>query len=67
MCDIYFIDNLWVLKYLVNDFGVDEEVKMIWYKYWVEVGFESIEKLFDEVNIFCVGDKLIFVDVCLVL
>lgn len=65
-CDIHPIDNLRVLKYLASDLGVDEEAKTTWYKHWVEVGFESIEKLLDEANSFCVGNKPTLADVCLV-
>ncbi|CAM3753732.1 MULTISPECIES: maleylacetoacetate isomerase [Pseudoalteromonas] len=65
-CDIHPIDNLRVLKYLSNELGVDDDAKNAWYRHWVEVGFEKLERLLDNDNDFCVGDKPSLADVCLV-
>ncbi|TMN72632.1 maleylacetoacetate isomerase [Pseudoalteromonas sp. S1727] len=65
-CDIHPIDNLRVLKYLSNELGVDDDAKNAWYRHWVEVGFEKLERLLDSDNDFCVGDKPSLADVCLV-
>ena len=43
-CEIHPLDNLRVLRYLVNDLGVDEEAKNRWYRHWVETGMESVER-----------------------
>ncbi|MDQ9093227.1 maleylacetoacetate isomerase [Pseudoalteromonas haloplanktis] len=65
-CDIHPIDNLRVLKYLSNELGVEDDAKNAWYRHWVEVGFEKLERLLDNDNDFCVGDKPSLADVCLV-
>ncbi|WP_404343192.1 maleylacetoacetate isomerase [Pseudoalteromonas mariniglutinosa] len=65
-CDIHPVDNLRVLKYLTSELGVDDDAKNAWYRHWVEVGFDSIEKLLSENCQFCVGDKPTLADVCLV-
>jgi maleylacetoacetate isomerase len=65
-CDIHPLDNLRVLKYLSNELGVDDEAKNTWYRHWVEVGFEKIEKMLDSNNNYCVGEQPSLADVCLV-
>ncbi len=65
-CDIHPIDNLRVLKYLSSELNVDDEAKNKWYRHWVEVGFEKIERMLDSKNIFCAGDSPSLADVCLV-
>ncbi|HZA95672.1 MAG TPA: maleylacetoacetate isomerase [Burkholderiaceae bacterium] len=42
-CDIHPLNNLRVLRYLVNTLGVTEEQKNAWYRYWVEQGLASVE------------------------
>jgi maleylacetoacetate isomerase len=42
-CDIHPLNNLRVLKYLTQNFGVEEERKTAWYQYWIAMGFASIE------------------------
>jgi len=65
-CDIHPIDNLRVLKYLSSELNVDDEAKNKWYRHWVEVGFEKIERMLDSKNTFCAGDSPSLADVCLV-
>src|SRR6187402_2898630 len=43
-CDIHPIDNLRVLRYLLHTVGVDEAQKDAWYKYWIDIGLEALEK-----------------------
>jgi maleylpyruvate isomerase len=43
-CDIHPVNNLRVLRYLVNDLGLSEEVKMQWYRHWLVGGLEVLEK-----------------------
>ena len=43
-CEIHPLNNLRVLRYLVNDLGVSEDDKDRWYRHWVESGLDSVEK-----------------------
>ncbi len=43
-CEIHPLNNLRVLRYLVHEMGVNEEAKNAWYRHWVAVGLESIER-----------------------
>ena len=43
-CEIHPLNNLRVLKYLVNELKVDEEAKARWYRHWVRSGLELYEK-----------------------
>ena len=43
-CEIHPINNLRVLKYLVKDMGVSDEVKTAWYAHWVRSGLEAFER-----------------------
>jgi maleylacetoacetate isomerase len=42
-CDIHPLGNLRVLRFLMNDLGVDEAAKDKWYRHWVEDGLASLE------------------------
>jgi len=68
-CDIHPLDNLRVLNYLIGTLGVAREQKDGWYKYWVDVGFEALEKKLAqerETGVFCHGNEPTLADVCLV-
>nr|WP_314541663.1 maleylacetoacetate isomerase [uncultured Massilia sp.] len=43
-CDIHPVNNLRVLRYLVHDLGLSEEVKKAWYRHWLVGGLEILEK-----------------------
>lgn len=43
-CDIHPVNNLRVLRYLVRDLGLSEEVKTEWYRHWLVNGLEVLEK-----------------------
>lgn len=58
-CDIHPINNLRVLRYLVNDMKVSEDDKNRWYRHWVEQGLASVEQLLStdaRTGRFCFGD-----------
>lgn len=70
VCEIYLFNNLCVFKYLKNMFNVEEEVCNDWYCYWVKLGFVVLEMWLLQLllmGVYCVGDMLMLVDVCLVL
>ena len=67
-CEIHPINNLRVLKYLVNELKVGEEPKNDWYRHWVRVGLEAFEKQLaaGPSGRFCHGDTPTMADCCLV-
>ena len=68
-CDIHPLNNLRVLNYLLGTVGVTKEQKDGWYRYWVDVGFEALEKALAhdaDAGRFCHGDQPTLADVCLV-
>ncbi len=68
-CEIHPLDNLRVLNYLTATLGVSRERKDGWYRYWIDVGFEALEKLLARdtaTGHFCHGDQPTLADICLV-
>ena len=43
-CDIHPVNNLRVLRYLVQELGISEEKKNEWYRHWLVGGLEVLEK-----------------------
>jgi maleylacetoacetate isomerase/maleylpyruvate isomerase len=68
-CEIHPLNNLRVLRYLVNELKVSEEDKDRWYRHWVERGLEAIEQRLasdPQTGSFCHGDAPTLADVFLV-
>ena len=68
-CDIHPINNLRVLQYLTGELGASEAQKHAWYRHWVELGLESVERMLaasPSPGRYCVGDTPTLADVCLV-
>ena len=67
--DIHPVDNLRVLSYLTGEFGIDSEQKLNWYKHWITLGFEALEKTLSQSGFmgpYCHGCMPTFADICLV-
>ncbi|NND60351.1 MAG: maleylacetoacetate isomerase [Gammaproteobacteria bacterium] len=67
-CDIHPLNNLRVLKYLVDPLGAGEQEKRAWYHHWVATGFSAFEKMLEDPRAgdFCHGDQPGLADVCLI-
>ena len=44
-CDIHPLNNLRVLKYLADEFGVSDGQKNDWYAHWIAEGFRACEHM----------------------
>jgi maleylacetoacetate isomerase len=67
--DIHPLNNLRVLRYLVNEMKLSEADKDRWYKHWVEQGLASVEKILasdSRVERYCFGDTPGYADCFLV-
>jgi maleylacetoacetate isomerase len=68
-CDVHPLNNLRVLKYLQNDLGQDKQARDTWYRHWVRLGFDALERWLvrdTATGRFCHGDAPTLADVCLV-
>lgn len=67
-CDVHPLNNLRVLKYLENELRQDKAARDTWYRHWVQLGFDALERWLerDDARRFCHGDAPTLADVCLV-
>ncbi len=66
-CEIHPLNNLRVLRYLVQSLKVSEEDKNRWYRHWVETGLEVVERqLATRPSTYCHGDAPTLADCTLV-
>ena len=68
-CDVHPLNNLRVLQYLEKELGHDKTLRDAWYRHWVRMGFDAIERRLvrdAETGRFCHGDAPTLADVCLV-
>jgi maleylacetoacetate isomerase len=66
-CEIHPLNNLRVLRYLVQSLKVSEEDKDRWYRHWVETGLEAVERqLAGQPGRYCHGDSPTLADCVLV-
>lgn len=59
------IQNLKVLKFVKNEYGLDDAGKMAWGKHWIQKGLESFELKLTSLNLsrnFCLGESFSIVD-----
>jgi len=68
-CEIHPLDNLRVLRFLVNELKVSEDDKNRWYRHWVEAGLDVVERRLATdaaTGAFCHGDTPTLADCVLV-
>ena len=68
-CEIHPLNNLRVLRYLVQDMKVSEDDKNRWYRHWTESGLEVVERQLStqpETGRYCHGDTPTLADCVLV-
>jgi maleylpyruvate isomerase len=67
--DIHPLNNLRVLRYLEDQLSLDKATRDAWYRHWIEVGFDALERWFERdaaTGRFCHGNSPTLADVCLV-
>ena len=68
-CDIHPLNNLRVLRYLENELQLDKEIRDTWYRHWVSLGFDALERWLTRdtaTGRFCHGDAPTLADVVLI-
>jgi maleylpyruvate isomerase len=68
-CDVHPLNNLRVLKYLETELQQDKAARDTWYRHWVRLGFDALERWLvrdASTGRFCHGDAPTLADVCLV-
>jgi maleylpyruvate isomerase len=68
-CDVHPLNNLRVLHYLEQELHQDKAARDAWYRNWVRLGFDAIERWLvrdPATGRFCHGDAPTLADVCLV-
>jgi maleylpyruvate isomerase len=67
--DIHPLNNLRVLRYLEEVLKQDKAARDAWYRHWVELGFDALERWLVRdaaTGRFCHGDSPSLADICLV-
>jgi maleylpyruvate isomerase len=67
--DVHPLNNLRVLRYLEENLSVDKAARDAWYRHWVAVGFDALERWLVRdaaTGRFCHGDSPTLADICLV-
>src|SRR5580698_6668785 len=67
--DIHPLNNLRVLRYLEDKLSLDKATRDAWYRHWIELGFEALERWLvrdPATGRFCHGDSVTMADLCLV-
>ena len=64
-CDIHPLNNVAPLRFLKNEFGLDQGRIDAWYHHWILEGFTALEGMLRGTP-YAFGDEVTLVDVCLV-
>ena len=67
--DVHPLNNLRVLRYLEDKLALDKATRDAWYRHWIELGFEALERWLvrdPATGRFCHGNSLTMADLCLV-
>jgi maleylpyruvate isomerase len=67
--DVSPLNNLRVLRYLEDKLTLDKAIRDAWYRHWIELGFEALERWLTRdpaTGRFCHGDSVTMADLCLV-
>jgi maleylpyruvate isomerase len=67
--DVHPLNNLRVLRYLEDKLSLDKATRDAWYRHWIELGFEALERWLirdPATGRFCHGDSVTMADLCLV-
>jgi maleylpyruvate isomerase len=67
--DVSPLDNLRVLRYLEDKLTLDKATRDAWYRHWIELGFEALERWLTRDHAtgrFCHGNSVTMADLCLV-
>lgn len=68
-CDMHPLNNLRVLNFITDVLGHDKNVKMAWYHHWLRLGFNSLEILLNNQQLYgqcCFADQVTLADICLI-
>ena len=68
-CDVHPLNNLRVLQYFENEWGVPQSERDEWVRHWIVQGFTALEATLDDhpaTGEFCEGDIPSLADCCLV-
>jgi maleylpyruvate isomerase len=68
-CDLHPLNNLRVLRYLEDKLTLDKATRDAWYRHWVEVGFDALERWLGRdaaTGLCCHGNSPTLADICLV-
>lgn len=68
-CDIHPLNNLRVLRYLEEKLNLDKQNRDLWYRHWVQVGFDALERWLvrdPATGRYCHGNTPTLADICLV-
>jgi maleylacetoacetate isomerase len=67
-CDMHPLNNLRVLRYLRQQFGIDDAGRQAWYRHWIAEGMSTLEELLRRADAgpCCFGATPTLADVCLV-
>lgn len=68
-CEVHPLNNRRVLVYLRDSMGHDENAVNTWYRHWIAVGLDALERQVARHSLdskHCYGDAVTMADVCLV-